>query len=299
MVLSGVNLTLNPGSRVGLLGHNGAGKSTLIKVLAGELPLVGGKREHSTDLKIGYFAQHQLEQLRTDESALQHLQRLDRDATEGELRDHLGYFGFRGDMALDKVGPLSGGEKARLVLALLVYQRPALVLLDEPTNHLDIEMRHALVMALQDYAGAMVIISHDRHLLRTTTDTLLLVNAGQVQTLDGDLDTYRASLTVEQAGPVIEDRTNARKARRRQAAQRRRQLQPLKKEVTQLESALESLQAERDRILDALAESGIYDTCNKERLTDLIREQGRIDQEFAEKEQRWLEASEALEAQER
>jgi ATP-binding cassette subfamily F protein 3 len=300
IVLSGASLTLSPGSRVGLLGHNGAGKSTLLKLLAGELPLIEGKREHSADLKIGYFAQHQVEQLHGDDNPLQHLRRLDKDAAEKDLRDHLGHFGFREDMALDKVGPLSGGEKARLVLAMLVYQRPALLLLDEPTNHLDIEMRHALVMALQDYPGAMVIISHDRHLLRTATDTLLLVADTHVRTFDGDLDNYRASLSGsgERKKPLIEHSANARKERRRQAAQQRQQLQPLKKKVRRLEDTIEKLQAEKERILDALAEAGIYDADNKDRLTHLVKQQGRIDQALAEKERHWLETSEALEAAE-
>ncbi len=174
-VISNTGLSLLPGDRVALLGPNGAGKSTLVRLLAGELPPLAGRREASADLRIGYFAQHQLEQLDLAASPLIHLRRLDSETPEQTLRDFLGGFGFAGDAALASVAPLSGGEKARLVLALLVYQRPNLLLLDEPTNHLDLEMRHALGLALQDFAGAVVLVSHDRHLVRTTADTLLLV----------------------------------------------------------------------------------------------------------------------------
>jgi ATP-binding cassette subfamily F protein 3 len=190
-LIEGVKLSLAPGDRVGLLGPNGAGKSTLIKLIAGVLPIMKGKRKEAKDIRIGYFAQHQLEQLDDEATPLQHLQRLDRVATETELRNFLGGFGFHGDSALMKVAPFSGGEKARLVLALLVYQRPALLLLDEPTNHLDLEMRLALTLALQDFDGALVIVSHDRHLLRTVADDLWLIADGKALPFDDDLEGYR------------------------------------------------------------------------------------------------------------
>ncbi|CAG7857835.1 partial putative ABC transporter ATP-binding protein YheS, partial [biofilm metagenome] len=194
-VLQTINLNITPGDRIGLLGPNGAGKSSLIKVLANELMPSTGVRLAADALKIGYFAQHQLEQLRLDESPLWHLQKLDPKATEKELRNFLGGFDFRGDKVLEPVQPFSGGEKARLVLALLVYQNPNLLLLDEPTNHLDLEMRQALSVALQDYEGAIVLVSHDRHLLRTVADQFLLVSDKQCRPFDGDLDDYRLWLS--------------------------------------------------------------------------------------------------------
>ncbi len=296
-VLSNVDLTLYAGNRVGLLGANGAGKSTLIKLLAGDLPVLAGERLHSSDLKIGYFAQHQLEQLRDEDSPLQHLARLDLQAGEKELRTHLGCFGFEGDMALGKVGPMSGGEKARLVLALLVYRRPALLLLDEPTNHLDIEMRHALSVALQGFAGAMVIISHDLHLLRTTTDELYVVSDGRVGVFDGDLDNYRALLsskTESEKRPTAHS-ASVRKEQRRIEAARRQQRQPLEKVVRQWEDSVEKLAQEKERILSAMADPSIYDLENRDRLDALLKNRSRVEKELAEAEQRWLEASEALE----
>ena len=190
-VVQGANLSISPGDRIGLLGSNGAGKSSLIKVLAGDMPPLSGVRLTADALNIGYFAQHQLEQLRLDESPLWHLQKIAPQATEKELRNFLGGFDFQGDKVMEPVKPFSGGEKARLVLALLVYKNPNLLLLDEPTNHLDLEMRQALSVALQDYEGAIVLVSHDRHLLRTVTDQFLLVADGKAQPFDGDLDDYR------------------------------------------------------------------------------------------------------------
>ncbi|HEU4688223.1 MAG TPA: ATP-binding cassette domain-containing protein, partial [Vicinamibacterales bacterium] len=193
-LVEGISVTISPGARVALLGHNGAGKSTVIKLLAGELPALGGERVEARDLRIGYFAQHQLEQLREGESPLQHLLEMGGPeaarATEQELRDFLGSFGFRGDRVFEAIGPFSGGEKARLVLALLTYLRPNLLLLDEPTNHLDLEMRQALARALQDYSGAVLMVSHDRHLLRTVIDKFYLVVDGRLSPFDGDLDDY-------------------------------------------------------------------------------------------------------------
>ncbi|MGL4418018.1 MAG: ATP-binding cassette domain-containing protein, partial [Plesiomonas shigelloides] len=187
IILNSVKLNLVPGSRIGLLGRNGAGKSTLIKLLAGELAPLHGVVELSRGIKLGYFAQHQLETLHPEESPLVHLARLAPRETEQQLRDYLGGFGFRGDKVTDPVAPFSGGEKARLVLALIVWQRPNLLLLDEPTNHLDLDMRQALTEALIDFDGAMVVVSHDRHLLRSTTDDLYLVHDGQVELFRGDL----------------------------------------------------------------------------------------------------------------
>jgi len=198
-VLSNVNLVLSPGDRVAILGRNGAGKSTLMKLLAGQVEASHGRRTEAADLAIGYFAQHQLEQLDDAMSPIEHLARHGGSymygAPEQDLRDHLGKFGFRGDRVFEPLAPFSGGERARLVLATLVAARPNLLLLDEPTNHLDLEMRHALGMALQDYAGALVVVSHDRHLIRSIADDLWMVADGQVGVFDGDLDDYARLLT--------------------------------------------------------------------------------------------------------
>ena len=300
-ILKGVGLTLTPGDRIGLLGRNGAGKSTLVKVLAGDLAPTAGRRETAQDLKIGYFAQHQLEQLRLDESPLKHLQRLEPKTTEQALRDYLGGFGFAGDRCLGPVAPLSGGEKARLVLALLIRQRPNLLLLDEPTNHLDLEMRHALSEALQEYEGALVLVSHDRHLLRVTADTLLLVDSGGVAPFDGDLDEYPAWLAArdpdrEGARPPAEAREGGdRKQQRRQAADVRKALQPLRNRLQALEQRLAGLEARRQELTAALALPEVYAPEAKPRLLALMDESQRVAAELATAEAEWLEVGETLE----
>src|SRR5262245_9192364 len=300
-VLGDASLLLVPGDRVGLLGPNGAGKSTLIKVLAGTQGIAGGERVEAQDVRIGYFAQHQLEQLDSASTPLQHLQRLDPRAAERDLRGYLGGFGFSGDMALGSVELFSGGEKARLVLALLVYQRPNVLLLDEPTNHLDLEMRHALTMALQDFGGAMVIVSHDRFLLRSVTDRWLMVADGSVQEYDGDLEEYRTWLSERRARQVQvtevvdkADSAQARKGRKRTDAERRQREQPLRKKIKELEARLESLTQRRAEIDAQLAGSDVYTSDSKNRLKDLLREQARVGVEIGEVEEAWLEASESL-----
>ncbi len=302
IIISNIDLTLSPGDRIGLLGPNGAGKSTLIKLMAGELKSKHGKRSEAKDLKLGYFAQHQLEQLDDDATPLVHLQRLDKYATEKELRMHLGHFGFQGESALDPVGPLSGGEKARLVLSLIVYQRPSLLLLDEPTNHLDIEMRHALIMALQGYEGAMVIISHDRHLLRTATDKLLLVNAGKMTEFDGDLDNYKVALKTasdqDDSNDSSQPKMGSKKDQRRIDAEQRKLLQPIKNKIKKIEREIEKIQLEKDKNHTALSEADIYDAVNKEKLNALLVKQGELSQCLDETEQLWLELQEELENQE-
>lgn len=300
-ILSGLNLSLSPGDRIGLLGPNGAGKSTLIRLLAGELALRSGERIGARDLSIGYFAQHQLEQLHLDDNALMHLTRLDSRAREQDLRDFLGGFGFVGDRVLEPVAPFSGGEKARLVLALLVYQRPNLLLLDEPTNHLDLEMRHALALALQEYEGAMVVVSHDRYLLRSVTDRLVLVADGGAEPFDGDLDEdyprWLAARRTRQTEPGSEAVRIApnRKEQRRQDADKRRQLQPLRNRLKSLEQDLEHLGVEKTRIGAALADNALYNSAEKEKLKALLQEQGRVQQALAQTEAAWLEVCEALE----
>ena len=306
-ILRNARMLLTPGDRVGLLGPNGAGKSTLIKLLAGEIRPLAGERITAKDLKIGYFAQHQLEQLHPEHTPLEHLQQLDRTIGEQDARDYLGGFGFVGDKALEKVGPFSGGEKSRLVLALLVYQRPNLLLLDEPTNHLDLEMRQALAIALQDFEGAMVIVSHDRHLLRTGCDRLELVHGGQLEEFRDDLDHYPAWLMQQNknpnggAGPAggqppaERETADQRKARKREEAQRRKQLQPLKRAVTRAEEQLEKLQAEQRLAEQQLGDNRLYEQANKERLNELIGHKATIDRDLENAELEWLRAMDALE----
>ncbi|RKZ99157.1 MAG: ABC transporter ATP-binding protein, partial [Gammaproteobacteria bacterium] len=292
-IISGVKLSLAPGDRIGLLGPNGAGKSTLIKLIAGELSALQGKRKEAKDIRIAYFAQHQLEQLMVDESPLQHLQRLDRQASEADLRNFIGGFGFHGDDALAPVGPFSGGEKARLVLALLVYQKPALLLLDEPTNHLDLEMRLALTLALQDFEGALVVVSHDRHLLRTVADELWLVSDGKAAVFDGDLDDYRQWLMTKDK-PVkaeLNATINNKKDDRRTAAVARKKLQPLRNSVKKAEQKMETVQSKLDKVEQKLADNGLYEDSAKDQLKALLVEQGDLKAELEKVEMDWFEAS--------
>lgn len=301
-ILNNINLNILTGNRIGLLGYNGAGKSTLIKLLAGELSALGGERTEAKDIRIGYFAQHQLEQLDSQASPLLHLQRLDPKATEKELRSFLGGFAFRDDMATSPVAPFSGGEKARLVLAMIVYQKPNLLLLDEPTNHLDLEMRHALSVALQEFAGAMIVVSHDRHLLRTVTDTLLLVADGKVNAFDGDLDDYRQWVKDHEKEDNASDANTAQQAQepvskkqqRQKAADLRKKLQPLRNKVKKLEQKLDKLNNDKANVHEQLAGSSIYEDKNKQLLKELIEYQSKIDGQLQELEEQWLEAHEEL-----
>jgi ATP-binding cassette subfamily F protein 3 len=305
-VLQRVRIDLSPGDRIGLLGPNGAGKSTLIKVLAGTLALSGGKRLPAQKLQVGYFAQHQMDQLRPDDSPLLHLQRLAPDATEQELRDFLGGFAFIGDKALEPVAPFSGGEKARLALALLIWKRPNLLLLDEPTNHLDLEMRQALSEALQEFEGALVVVSHDRHLLRVTSDDLLLVDAREVTPFEGDLDDYPAWLLRRQAraetnaaSPSSSEQSafKSRKSQRRQEAEERKRLQPIRQRLRKLEEQLEAVSARRETLEQELGEPALYEPDAKTRLLELLGEKQRLDAELDRIESAWMEAGEELERQ--
>lgn len=302
-LLSGIKLSLAPGDRIGLLGPNGAGKSTLIKLIAGELAPLQGKRKEGKDIRIAYFAQHQLEQLYVEDSPVKHIQRLDPKASEGECRNFVGGFGFHGDDALAPVGPFSGGEKARLVLALLVYQKPAVLLLDEPTNHLDLEMRLALTMALQDFEGALVVVSHDRHLLRTVADDLWLVSEGQAKPFDGDLDDYRQWLVVkDKASKDKSVKTekpatdiNTKKEDRRAAAKARQRLQPLRNTVKKAEKEMAELHKVIGEVEVKLADNSLYEAAKKDKLKALLAEQAAAKSELELVEMAWLEASEALE----
>ncbi len=302
-ILSDVELTLTPGARIGLLGPNGAGKSTLIKLLSGEASPAGGQRSEGRGLVIGYFAQHQLEQLRPDESPLQHLLRQEPQAREQELRDYLGGFDFRGAMAESPVAPFSGGEKSRLALALIVRRKPNLLLLDEPTNHLDLEMRQALTAALAEYEGSMVLVSHDRALLRTVCDDFLLVCDGRVEPFDGAVEDYIAWLATRRAARAgndagTQDKAARKEARESAAADRQSRLaarRPLMKEITRLEADIARWQQEKQPIDAQLADPAFYASPDKEKLRTLTSRQQQLAQEIDAAEHRWLEAHTELE----
>ena len=294
-------LAIRPGERIGLLGKNGAGKSTLIKALAQSETLLSGERVEGKDLRIGYFAQHQLEQLVASDSPLQHLQRLDPLAREQELLDFLGGFDFRGDMAKMACGPFSGGEKSRLALAMLIWQRPNLILLDEPTNHLDIEMRHALSMALQAYEGGMVMVSHDRTLLATCCEKFVIVADGQANVFDGDLEDYKQFLlktsqpesVSSQATPVKQNSYHQQKAERQSRLVERR---PLLKTLATLEVQLAQLEQEKQALESRLAESDIYNAEHRETLQSLLIAQAQTQKQLDSIEAQWLDVQEKLEA---
>ena len=301
MILQELNFSLLPGQRIGLLGPNGAGKSTLVKLIAGELGAIDGQRHEANALEIGYFAQHQLEQLDPQASALQHLQRLDPKSSEQEFRNFLGGFNFRGDRVTENIEPFSGGEKARLVLALVVWQKPNLLLLDEPTNHLDLEMRHALNIALQGFDGAVILVSHDRHLLRTVCDELWLVDAGKVEIFKDDLEHYPAWLASRRKDVVPKVAENAgnttasRKDEKRSSAAQRQQEKPLRMKIQQAEKELEKLQARQAQMDTELADPSIYNAENKDKMLKLLQQKTEIDRQYEEAEMQWLETSEELE----
>jgi len=304
-ILDNISMTLRPGCRIGLLGRNGAGKSTLIKLLAGAIAQQGGQRKEAKALNIGYFAQHQLEQLRPDESPLQHLARLEPTTPEQELRDYIGGFDFRGDMATRAIEPFSGGEKSRLALALLIRTRPNLLLLDEPTNHLDLEMREALTFALQDYEGGMVFVSHDRHLLRTCADELLLVADGKVTEFDGDLDDYAAWLASQRNAekapePEVAAEKNGRLQQRADAKANRQALlaqrRPLVKEIEQLERKLAKWNEEKAALEAQFADPNFYAAVDRLKSEEMHRQAGVLGEQIDAAEMRWLEVHEALEA---
>ncbi|MVW90306.1 ATP-binding cassette domain-containing protein [Pseudomonas sp. PB101] len=301
-VLEKVKLQLTPGARIGLLGPNGAGKSTLIKNLAGELSPLAGRLTRGENTVVGYFAQHQLDSLDSKASPLLHLQRLAPTEREQTLRDFLGGFDFRGARIDEPVLNFSGGEKARLALALIAWDRPNLLLLDEPTNHLDLEMRLALTMALQEFSGAVLVVSHDRHLLKSTTDNFYLVADGKVEEFDGDLEDYTRWLVEYRqrnapvsTTPVNPDKTD-KKAQRQAAAALRQQLAPHKREADKLEAELGKLHEKLAKIDASLGDSDIYEPARKNELRDLLAEQAKLKVREAELEEAWMEALELLES---
>ncbi|WP_275286542.1 ATP-binding cassette domain-containing protein [Halomonas elongata] len=307
--LEAVNLALQPGQRIGLLGPNGAGKSTLIKSLTTELPLLDGHRVEGEHLAIGYFAQHQLEGLDLSASPFLHVQRLSPRAADAEIRRFLGGFGFHGDDVFEEVARFSGGEKARLALALVAWQRPNLLLLDEPTNHLDLEMREALTEALASFEGAVIVVSHDRHLLRATVDEFWRVADHRVTPFDGDLEDYRAWLKsrleeqrrearadkAERQGDEVGSKED-RKASRRAAAELRDKLRPLKRDRDRAEHDMEKTQASLEEVEAALADADLYtDEARKDELNAQLARRGELASRLEELEQHWLAAEEALE----
>ena len=321
-VLNNVKLTIRPGERIGLLGKNGAGKSTLIKLMAAELAPFTGKRVEGKELSIGYFAQHQLEQLRLHESPLQHMLRLEFElksagTREQELLNYLGGFDFKGDMARSPIEKFSGGEKSRLALALLIWTRPNLLLLDEPTNHLDLEMRHALTLALQDYQGGVILVSHDRALLRATCDNFVLVANGIATAFDGDLEDYKQWLVTQKAdnkaspagtpllvpgAGALESKTfdkptqNSYVVNKAQRQARIAERRPLLKEISQIEAHLEKWHSEKSHTDTRLNEPQLYENADKTQLQQQLKKQAELVLQIEEAELRWLTIHEDLEA---
>lgn len=314
VVLSGVSFSIRSGERIGILGVNGAGKSTLVKAIVGELTPMSGELRCGQGLEIGYFAQHQLDQLRMDETPLEHLRHLAPDAREQELRDFLGTYRFSGDFAEAKVAPMSGGEKARLALALIAWKKPNLLVLDEPTNHLDMETREALTMALSTYEGAVLLVSHDRHLLRAVTDELWLVHEGRKEVFEGDLDDYakivldhrrvtaaeaRAEHQADKAARNEAQPVNNKEARRLAAQERARIAElrkPLKKELEKVEREMNAL-SEKLKALDTqLADPAFYNGADQGKVAQTLREHGELAPKVEALEMHWLELSEKIEA---
>jgi ATP-binding cassette subfamily F protein 3 len=304
VVLDNINLNLLAGDRIGLLGVNGAGKSTLVKALSTGSTLLKGERHLSKDTKIGYFAQHQLDLLRPESSPIDHLQDYAPNDREQDHRNFLGRFGFSGERIFEPVAPFSGGEKARLVLALMIRQGPNLLLLDEPTNHLDLEMRQALSVALIEYTGALVVISHDRHLLRSVCDELIIVHDGIVDRFNQSLDDYPAWLKEqeEKSAPLTDKKVGAtgksvnKKQQRRDQAEQRQRLKPFHDKVRETEKALASERSRLSELEACLADQTIYsDPERKDELTQLIQDQAAVKSQIEALEWEWLEASEVLE----
>ena len=301
-VLHGIDLSLESGARYGLLGVNGSGKSTFIKTLAGELNVLSGRIVRSDKLNIGYFAQHQLDTLRPDQSPLWHIQKLSPDVREQEIRNFLGSFNFVGDAALQKTEPFSGGEKARLALAMIVWQKPNLLLLDEPTNHLDLDMRHALTLALQSFQGALIVVSHDRSLLEATTDSFLLIEQGRLKTFDGDLEDYRRYRLAQEnaaAAPAASSQSQNRKDTKRVEAQIRQEKarlgKPLQQKISQAEKEMAALSEIQTACEAFLAQEDAYSDANKAKLQQTLAQLAETKVKLEKQEENWLAWQEELE----
>ena len=297
-VLEKVSVALRPGTRLGLLGKNGAGKTSLLKSLVGELPLMAGRRVPGEHCRVGYFDQQQLEVLDLEASAALHLQRVTPDAREQEILDFLGGFNFRGDGATSPIAPFSGGEKARLALALVVWQEPNLLVLDEPTNHLDLDMRHAMEVALQGFDGALILVSHDRHMLRNTVEELLLVHDGRVEEYNEDLATYEKwilgsfSTGSSEAAPSGD---NSRREKRQQAAAARARLKPMRQQLKSVETEMESLEVALEAMETRLASADLYAAEARDELAALVQSQGEMKSRAAALEEQWLELQQTIE----
>ncbi len=301
-VLHGVDLSLEVGARYGLLGVNGSGKSTLVKTLAGELPLLAGQMAGADKLNAGYFAQHQLDILRDDQSPLWHIRRLSPDVKEQEIRNFLGGFQFAGDMAVQPIAPFSGGEKARLALAMIVWQKPNLLLLDEPTNHLDLDMRHALTMALQGFQGALVVVSHDRSLLEAVTDGFLLIENGRLRVFDGNLDDYRQWRLAQEnaaASPAIsaqgQKRRDMKKAEALVRQEKAKRGKPLLQKISGAEKEIARLTEIQAACEAFLAQEDAYYDENKAKLQEILAEMAKNKVKLEELEENWLVWQQELE----
>jgi len=304
-ILDSVKLVLRAGDRIGLVGVNGSGKSTLIKLLVGDLKPSSGKVQINKGVKFGYFAQHQLESLILDKSPLQHLLMLPEAPTDQEARNFLGGFGFSNTQCLDSINHFSGGEKARLALAMIVFQKPNLIILDEPTNHLDMETRDALDMALQDFTGALIVVTHDKHLLTSIADQFWWVHNGEVSRFVGDLDTYLQARLKQLKQVDLESKETRpgqtkKQARQINATQRKKvdaRLKPITQAVKKIERQLESLQAKQSEYHTLMEDSRLYEAENKTKLAECIQSQAECEGAIEECEMEWLELQERLEVE--
>ena len=290
-IVRNVKIAFRPGDRIGLLGVNGAGKSTFIKSLKGELPLLNGQKVEGKNLKVGYFSQHQVDDLNLEKSPIDHLLRVDEKASEPEIRSFLGGFNFRGDKAKNSIKNFSGGEKARLALSIIAFQKPNLLLMDEPTNHLDMDMRQALTVALQDFGGAILLISHDRHLLANTVDEFLIINEGNLSTYNGDLEDYRK--TVLKVSPSKKIKKNEQIEILPELS--KQEIKEIKNKIIMHEKTLKRLQRKLSETEEKLNSPASYESNEGTDLHALLREQANLTSEIELNEQDWLELNEQLE----